>query len=77
MKLSSLCSDKNENVEYRQKSPEKTTSISVTQKLLQCVWCSTEKKNIGMKMFIEIFMKMFIEIFMKMFIEINIHENVH
>ena len=44
-----------------------------------------EKKNISMKMFIEIFMKMFIEIFMKMFIEIfmkmfievNIHENVH
>ena len=45
MKLSSLCRDMNENVKYRQKSPERTTSISVTLKLLQCVWCSTGKKD--------------------------------
>ena len=39
-----LYRDKNENIKYRQKSPERTTSISVTLKLLNCVWCSTGKK---------------------------------
>ena len=43
MKLSSLCRDTNYNVRYRQKSPERTISISVTLKLLQCVWCNTGK----------------------------------
>ena len=41
LKLSSLCRDMNGNVKYRKKSPEKTTSISFTLKLLQCVWSST------------------------------------
>ena len=29
-----MCRDMNENVKYRQKCPERTTSISVTMKLL-------------------------------------------
>ena len=37
MKLSSLCSDINEKTNYEHKSPEKTTSISVTLKLLVCL----------------------------------------
>ena len=52
LKLSSLCRDKNENVNHRQKSPERTTSISVTLKLLQCVRCSTGKM-ISKKILIE------------------------
>ena len=39
MKLCSLRHDTNENVKYRRKSPERTTSISVTLKIFHCVWC--------------------------------------
>ena len=45
MKLRSLCRDVNENVKYRQKSPEMTTSISVTLKLLQCAFGAVLGKN--------------------------------
>ena len=34
----------NENDKHRQKSPEMTTSVLVTLKLLQSVWCPTGKK---------------------------------
>ena len=39
----------NENGKYRQKSSERTTSISVTLKLLQCAWCSTVEKVLTWK----------------------------
>ena len=59
MKLSSLCRDMNENIKYCQKSPERTTSISVTLKLLQCVQCSTGKNDLHE--YLKIFMKIFID----------------
>ena len=36
----------NENVRYLQNSPEMATSISITLKLLQCVWCITGKNDL-------------------------------
>ena len=59
-----------QRVKYRQKSPEKTTSISVTLNLF--VWCSTEKNDI-IKIFIEnINEKYSLKIFIK-----DIIENTH
>ena len=72
MKLSSFCCDMNENVQNRQKSTERTTSISVTLKLLQCVWCSAGKKLLIWKYW----WKYSSKIFMKTLIE-NIYENIH
>ena len=55
MKLSSLCRDMKENVKYRQKSPERTNSISVILKLLlECVFGVVQEKKINVKIFMKI-----------------------
>ena len=60
IKLNSLCRDMNENVKYLQKSPERTTSISVTLKLLQCL-VQLWEKCLTRKNALTIFTKIFID----------------
>ena len=64
---------------YQQKSPEKATSISVTLKLLQCVWCINMKifiENIHSNIYWKYSFKYLLKIFIQIFIE-NIHSNIY